>query len=293
VNNTHITISFLNNAADDVSEDDSHSYGLIVQLNLATFPMTAVALAQYDRPDAGLTRKRGNLQIVTNGNVVVGWSDRSYVSEFTAGGSVVMEASLTRFGYDTYRAYKFDIRLEPIEPPVLKAFASDPRESVLTTICYVSWNGATEVASWRFFGQLYRLGYPIQMGHVLKSNFESAFIYSGYMPWVWVEALDKNENILIVSELRKTLILTGSNPSGTGKELAIAEAMSAGAVRNGTEENSYPKLYHFRLNALSWVWAFSICAATLYLFCIALYALLFKDRIRQHYVPLAADDGIS
>ena len=147
VNSTHIIIYFLNNAADDISEDDSHSYGRIVQLNIAIFPMTAVTLAQYDRPEWGFIGKRGNLQVVSNGNVVVGWFDRSYVIEFTAGGSVVMEASLTWFGYDTYRAYKFDIQLVPAEAPALKAFASDLEKSVLITICYVSSNGATEVAS--------------------------------------------------------------------------------------------------------------------------------------------------
>src|SRR5690606_28485529 len=94
-NSTHMTISILNNASDEGSEDGTPSSAQFISLNTAASPMTAHLVAHYDRPDGDLTRLRGSAQLLSNGNVFVGWSAQGYHSEFTEDGELVMEARFT------------------------------------------------------------------------------------------------------------------------------------------------------------------------------------------------------
>ena len=98
---------------------------------------------QYAHPRRLLAPFMGNAQVLPNGNVVVGWGGLPYVTEFRPGGAIHFDARLPKGGQN-YRAFRLPWLGRPSEPPQLVAHTVAGRRSL-----YASWNGATEVASWR------------------------------------------------------------------------------------------------------------------------------------------------
>jgi hypothetical protein len=98
---------------------------------------------EYVHPRGLLSPFMGNAQLLPNGNVVVGWGGLPYVTEFGPGGGVHFELRLPGAGQN-YRAFRLPWTGEPSRPPALVARTVRGRRRL-----YVSWNGATEVASWR------------------------------------------------------------------------------------------------------------------------------------------------
>jgi len=94
-------------------------------------------------PNRLVTQFMGNAQVLPNGHVVVGWGNEPYVTEFGPDGAILFDAKLPRGGQN-YRAYRFDWSARPFSDPVLVA----PRGRQGRT-AFASWNGATEIASWR------------------------------------------------------------------------------------------------------------------------------------------------
>ncbi|UDD61436.1 hypothetical protein AFCA_008795 [Aspergillus flavus] len=203
-NATHTTISFLNNASDEAEQEEDTSAALIVQLHTSVSPMTAKVIERYSRPDGDLTRLRGSVQKLANGNVFVGWSERGYQSEHSPEGEVLMEASFASSRFSTYRSYKFDFTGRPSAPPDVVSSVYGTDETDLTTIFHVSWNGATDVASWNFHARVNQDGMPVLVGNTTKLDFETMYIADGYLDWVSVEAVDEDGNVLGTSEIQRT-----------------------------------------------------------------------------------------
>jgi Arylsulfotransferase (ASST) len=204
-NATHMTISFFNNASDELTTDEDVSSVLVVQLNTAMTPMTATLLRRYKRPDGGLSRLRGNAQLLPNGNWFAGWSEFGYHTEFTDDGTCVMEAKFVSERFNTYRAYKYEFHGFPQDPPDVRAFVYGSQSSRLTTVFHVSWNGATEVASWNFYAQAGADKPPVLIGNTTKLGFESTFITDGYLDWVSVDAIDAQGSIIGRSAIENTI----------------------------------------------------------------------------------------
>lgn len=175
----------------------------------------------HNRPDGDLTRLRGNVQKLPNGNVFVGWSERGHQSEHSPEGKVIMQASFASSRFSTYRSYKFDFTGQLSTPPDV---ASSPvygaDETDLTTLFHVSWNGPTDIASWNFYARVSRNGVPVLVGNTTKVDFETMYIADGYLDWVSVEAMDKDGNVLGTSDVRRT-----ETPSNW--RLAGSKAMSS------------------------------------------------------------------
>jgi hypothetical protein len=87
----------------------------------------------------------GNAQVLGNGNVVVGWGNEPYVTEFAPDGTILFEVKLPPGGQN-YRAFRFPWVGNPVTRPTLAA----RRHAGIPTI-HVSWNGATEVAFWQLY----------------------------------------------------------------------------------------------------------------------------------------------
>jgi EmrB/QacA subfamily drug resistance transporter len=121
---------------------DGYTRALVLKLDLATH--TASYVTQYggggEFPSVDYM---GDLQPLANGNVFVGWGSDPYITEFTKGGLPLLEAKLP--GSDlSYRAYLEPWSATPYYPP-----AGAARGAAGKTTVYASWNGATQVASWR------------------------------------------------------------------------------------------------------------------------------------------------
>ncbi|PWY93429.1 hypothetical protein BO94DRAFT_621829 [Aspergillus sclerotioniger CBS 115572] len=196
-----MVISFLDNGADELSDDETVSSAMIVELDLVAY--TATLLNRYFRPDGELTRRRGSTQLLPNNNLFVSWSDYGYISEFDHDGRLLMEARFASDRFGNYRAYKYPWTAQPTEPPTLVASVRGTELSDLTTEFHVSWNGATEVKSWRFRARANATSEDVEIGMIPKKGFESTFVAKGYMDWVSVEAVDgKGETLDISSVIR-------------------------------------------------------------------------------------------
>lgn len=161
--------------------------------------MTARVIKQWNRPDGKLSTFRGNMQILPDSNVFVGWGDTTnYMSEHAFDGDLLVEASFLSDRISTYRAYKYhDFVGIPEYPPSLKAsvYSTPPPFNTTITMLHVSWNGATEVASWNFYGftpdnDVEEPSQPfLCLGQAAKSGFETAYAWSGSATYVFAEAV--------------------------------------------------------------------------------------------------------
>ncbi|GAA0425194.1 arylsulfotransferase family protein [Leifsonia naganoensis] len=149
---------------------------------------TATLLQEY--ATAGhLGTAMGSTQVLPGGNVLVGWGTDPTVTEFTAAGDVVWEATL---GAISYRAARNEWAAHPASAPDVAAKA----ESGGTRV-YASWNGATEVAAWRVLAAT--TGDPRAVGQVTRSGFETSLLVPAAAT-VAVQALDTGDAVLGTSK---------------------------------------------------------------------------------------------
>ncbi|KAF7195249.1 hypothetical protein HII31_03455 [Pseudocercospora fuligena] len=205
-NSTVTIISIFNNAADEnsVDEDDEPSSLLEMALYTAQSPMIAKVIRHVPRPNRGRTTIGGNYQYLPNGNVLGAWGDNAYITEHLPSGKVVYETSFLSTRFLNYRAYKLPWIGRPSDTPVVKALASTTKGRDLTTIFYVSWNGATEVSKWNFYSADLGDFDVRRVGSTIKNGFETSYVVRGHHAIVFAEAIDKDGNSLSNSTLVST-----------------------------------------------------------------------------------------
>jgi len=162
-----------------------------VELALDMRHRTARLVAQWQHSPPLLAEFEGNVQQLPNGDHVIGWGQQPYVSVYDRTGRPLLDA---RFVGDTssYRAYSFPWVAAPAAPPAIVA-SNTPQGTSL----FVSWNGATNVASWRVLAG----GSPTSMQTVETvpdTSFETA-ITIPTASYVAVQALDGNGQTLASS----------------------------------------------------------------------------------------------
>jgi hypothetical protein len=120
----------------------------------------------YAHPRNLFASSQGNVQVLPNGNVLVGWGAQPYVSEFSAAGELLLDAELAK-GYISYRAYRIPWSgIGEGVPTVVTERAGGHIDA------YVSWNGDTRVASWEVLGAKGRAT-PTPIGIVARTGFET------------------------------------------------------------------------------------------------------------------------
>jgi hypothetical protein len=117
---------------------------------------------------------------------MVGWGSSPFITEYSASGDMLLDARLP--GSDiTYRAKVEPWVGLPLYPPAAAARQKDGKTTV-----YVSWNGATEVASWKVLSGA--------GGHTVatatKSGFETAIPVSQSSKTFAVQALDAHGKVI-------------------------------------------------------------------------------------------------
>jgi hypothetical protein len=137
-----------NGVAGPLHVDAPYSKGTIVQLDLEK--MTATHLHSYIAEAKVRAASQGNLQVIDDDQILVGWGATAAYSEFTKDGTLLCEvhfAASSLFWWErwkTYRVYRhFGWVGEPTYPPTAKIYGNK---------VYVSWNGATEVKYWQLQG---------------------------------------------------------------------------------------------------------------------------------------------
>ncbi len=167
----------------------SESRGLKLKLDLAH--MTAKVVAQYRHAPRVLANFEGNVQQLPGGDLLLGWGQQPYLTEFTANGKLIFDA---RFVGDNtnYRAYRFRWRGDPLTRPALAAARTG------RPVAYASWNGATDVASWRVLGG--SSAHSLRaVGTARKSGFETSIMLPHTQNYVAVQALNRVGHVLNTS----------------------------------------------------------------------------------------------
>ena len=140
----------------------------------------------------------GSVQQLPNSDVFVGWGPSGYFSEYNSAGQLVYDARFA--GPDsTYRAFRFRWTGTPAAPPTVVASASAGQGR---SHLYASWNGATQVASWRVLGGSQTS--PLRpLKTVRRHGFETAIAIRP-MAFLAVEALDRSGHVLARSATIKS-----------------------------------------------------------------------------------------
>jgi hypothetical protein len=130
----------------------------------------------------------GSVEPLPNGNEFVGWGSAPYFSEFSSSGQMLMDAILPHPDL-SYRA-----RVEPWVGLPLYPPAGAVRSTQGKTTVYASWNGATQLASWRVLAG--SGGSPTVIATHVKSGFETAIPVSGSYKTFKVQALDARGGVV-------------------------------------------------------------------------------------------------
>src|SRR5829696_6756701 len=160
--------------------------------------MKASLVREYIHPNKQYAHASGNVQLLPNSNVFIGWGRALHFSEFSHdGGEMLFDARLPE-GNRSYRYFRFPWKGQPEEAPAV-VDVSGPEDKVTL---YVSWNGATEVATW----QVLAGSGPDKLepvGSAPRKGFETAITLKTDKPCVAVRAKDSSGQVLGVSKTLK------------------------------------------------------------------------------------------
>lgn len=195
LDNGEVTL-FDNAGTNPEADETTDSRGLVLTLDEEA--MTATLAREYIHPTGILATSQGNMQLLPNGNVFIGWGSAPVFSEFTADGELIFNGRFPQGG-NSYRAYRMPWRGQPAEPPAVAV----ERGTADAVTVYASWNGSTEVVSWRV------LAGPApdtleEVGSGERTGFETEIAVETDAAYVAVEALDDAGTTLSTSEAVET-----------------------------------------------------------------------------------------
>jgi hypothetical protein len=129
--------------------------------------MTATVAYQRDHSPPLLSSYEGNDEQLPDQDEFVGWGQEPYFSQYNSQGQLVFDGRFVDANI-SYRAFRFQWTGTPATLPAVVTARHGGKMTV-----YVSWNGATNVVSWRVFGGSIasRLG-PVTTAP--KTGFETA-----------------------------------------------------------------------------------------------------------------------
>jgi hypothetical protein len=134
-------VSVFDNGGAERTQVESQSRGLQLRLDMKTMHATVDREWVHHPPVYG--RVMGNVQLLPNGNRMVGWGADPHFTEFGPDGSVRWDATLP-YGGESYRAFRSPWHGRPADVPRTAVAPSEDGKAL-----WASWNGATEVAAWR------------------------------------------------------------------------------------------------------------------------------------------------
>jgi hypothetical protein len=178
---------FDNGAANLLLPHQKHSRGLILHIDEAARHATLTRALTHPGAKV-LATGLGSVQLLPGGDILVDWGNASRFSQFAADGTLLLDGRLNPTG-PSYRAFSHQWVGHPAEPP---AAAARRRPGGATV--YVSWNGATEVASWTVLAG--RPGRLSEIGTAPRKGFETAIDVASGGPYFAVQANDASGRAL-------------------------------------------------------------------------------------------------
>ena len=204
-NETHTVISLFNNGSNGFNQTQPHSTGQIISLDHTT--KVANCLLNLSPPvvdgHAHISKSQGSFQRLPNGNILMGWGNDAFWTEYSPDYDIVFYGNLGWSNVMNYRVHKFDNWIGlPLTEPALWVYSKQGEQMTI----YVSWNGATQVKSWRFYGGHYKRGPWDEISNVSKNGFETVYRHNSTYGYTYVEALDQDDRVLGTSATETTFI---------------------------------------------------------------------------------------
>jgi hypothetical protein len=167
------------------------SEGLVIRIDQ---PRHTASLVRAALPPSQLwAQTQGDLELLPDGDSWLGWGDTGEISEVSPSGKVLYVAH-SPDDTQIYRALRFPWFGQPLTPPALTLGASAAGPLAL----YASWNGATDLASWRVLaGASASTLAPISTAR--SSGFETLLRAPRAAAFVAVEALSASGAVLSTS----------------------------------------------------------------------------------------------
>lgn len=164
-------MSLHNNDNTEFTGHTSLSTGMVLDIELQGSKQVNLVSRMWDAAEPAYAQSQGSYQTLGNGHVLLDHGAVPKIEEYDGTGTIVMRA---RFGYDytmmTYRAYRYPWVGRPSTKPDVVACSSGPGR---TGAVYVSWNGATDVQSWKVYSG------PHVKGSGLRNGFETIVSVDG------------------------------------------------------------------------------------------------------------------
>jgi hypothetical protein len=175
---------------DDGDPGELQSRGVRIALDLTHHTARLVSAFTHPGPPL-LAASQGNMQTLADGNTLVGYGGVPSISEYDPAGRLLFDAHQP-LDMSFYRAFRFPWSGRPLAPPALLASLNNTGEE---TIVHASWNGATEVASWRVLAG----GTPNSLSALATipaDGFESSVTLPRRYAYAAVQALDSSGRVL-------------------------------------------------------------------------------------------------
>jgi Arylsulfotransferase (ASST) len=137
---------------------------------------------------------QGNLQVLPNGNVFVGWGAEPYVSEFTPSGHLIFDAELPA-DHISYRAFRAAWSGSGAGEPTVTTQRGGRYADV-----YVSWNGDTRVSRWIADAGT-DLTKPVPVAIVARTGFETGMRIPSTYTQVRLVGVDAAGSTLTTSDV--------------------------------------------------------------------------------------------
>lgn len=187
-------LSIFDNASNQFNFSSRYSSGIIVKLDHTK--NHASLLKRFIAPNQFISDSQGNCQVLEKANweisnVFCGWGSEAWISEFTPDGKMVQAGHFAYSGSMSYRSFKFNYTTNPSDAPAAFVYA---RDMSAQTVYYVSWNGATEVRSWKVYSSTSKTGPWDVVDAFNKNGFETTFTTPRYHAWSLIEAVDGQGN---------------------------------------------------------------------------------------------------
>ena len=203
------TISLFDNGSNGYNLTQDWSTGQIIALNHNDGTATLVKEHQaplWEGRDRQMSKSQGSMQILSNGNVLLGWGNNAYWSENSPDGTPVWYGRIGVSNVMNYRVHKFEEWVgDPLTVPAMWTYSKTGHESDGMMV-YISWNGATEVKQWSVHTATSRDGPWTWAATVEKSGFETIFHHERFSEYTQVIALDKDDKMLSKSVPQQTFV---------------------------------------------------------------------------------------
>jgi len=180
----YTTITIFDNGCNDEAVFWHDTRG--VKIKVDSEKRTAEMITEYNNPHHFHSMSQGSVQLLPNGNVLVGYGNSGAWTEFSSEGEPLCDVHMgpeRSFGtgvVESYRTLKYEWHGDPPWPPDIQALNDG-----LATRIFVSWNGATEVVTWVLQGaEDPDAGDDafVALEYILKAGFETQFLVGASHP---------------------------------------------------------------------------------------------------------------